>query len=112
MLTYKIQEDTSDANAFKIDSVTGLITTTALLDRESKDVYNIILEVSDNGKPSQSVTRILRINVLDIDDHKPRFVRDIVSITLKNYCFLNIHYKMQRTTAYFFYRTLYQWKYF
>lgn len=39
----------------------------------------MILEVSDNGEPPQASTRVLRINVLDVDDHKPRFVREIVS---------------------------------
>lgn len=39
----------------------------------------MILEVSDNGEPPQASTRVLRINVLDVDDHKPRFIRDTVS---------------------------------
>lgn len=79
MLTYKIQENTLDASAFRIDPDTGLITTMILLDREEKDRYKIILEVSDNGEPRQSVTSVLNINILDIDDHKPRFDRDVVS---------------------------------
>lgn len=61
-----------------LDPMTGLITTTKQLDRETKSTYKIIIEVSDNGQPPQSATRVLRIQVLDIDDHKPRFVRDIV----------------------------------
>lgn len=56
-----------------------MITTTEVLDRESKDMYNIILEVYDNGLPRQSATRVLQVKVLDVDDHKPRFVREIVS---------------------------------
>lgn len=49
------------------------------LDREKKSSYRVIIEVSDDGQPPQSVTRVLHINVLDIDDHKPRFNREIVS---------------------------------
>lgn len=49
------------------------------LDREAKSSYKVIIEVSDDGQPPQSVTRVLHINVLDIDDHKPRFVREVVS---------------------------------
>lgn len=56
----------------------GLITTLKPLDREIKASYKIIIEVSDHGQPPQAATRVLRINVLDIDDHRPRFVRDIV----------------------------------
>lgn len=43
-----------------------------------KSTYKIIIEVSDSGQPPQSATRVLRINVLDIDDHHPRFDREIV----------------------------------
>jgi len=49
------------------------------MDRETKDMYRILLEVSDNGQPKQSVTRILQIAVLDVDDHEPRFAREVVS---------------------------------
>lgn len=58
--------------------MSGLITTLKPLDREQKASYKIIIEVSDHGQPPQAATRVLRINVLDIDDHRPRFVRDIV----------------------------------
>lgn len=61
------------------DPISGLITTLKPLDRETKASYKIIIEVSDHGQPPQSATRVLRINVLDIDDHRPRFVREIVS---------------------------------
>lgn len=82
-LRYKIQDDIEDANTFRIDPVTGLIITVKSLDRETKSTYNMILEVSDNGEPPQASTRVLRINVLDVDDHKPRFIREIVSSRLK-----------------------------
>lgn len=61
------------------DPISGLITTLKPLDRETKASYKIIIEVSDNGQPPQSATRVLRINILDIDDHEPRFAREIVS---------------------------------
>lgn len=105
-LSFRIQDDIEDASAFKIgnfikdfffhsnklnffpkiyinsvfvDPITGLITTLKPLDRETKASYKIIIEVSDNGQPPQSATRVLRINILDIDDHEPRFAREIVS---------------------------------
>jgi len=49
------------------------------MDRETKDMYRILLEVSDNGQPKQSATRILQIAILDVDDHEPRFAREAVS---------------------------------
>ncbi|KAH8322014.1 hypothetical protein KR059_000394 [Drosophila kikkawai] len=76
-ITYRILPDTPDAEAFAIDAHSGLITTRESLDRESKNMYKILLEVSDNGQPKQSVTRILQIAVLDVDDHEPRFAREV-----------------------------------
>ncbi|XP_068148728.1 cadherin-87A [Drosophila tropicalis] len=76
-ITYRILPDTLDAEAFAIDAHTGLITTRQVLDREIKNMYKILLEVSDNGQPKQSVTRVLQIVVLDMDDHEPRFAREI-----------------------------------
>lgn len=62
-----------------LDPNTGLIITVKSLDRETKSSYNIIVEVSDHGQPPQAATRVLRINILDVDDHKPRFLRETVS---------------------------------
>ncbi|XP_058460277.1 cadherin-23 [Malaya genurostris] len=76
-LRYRIQSDIEDAKSFRIDDKSGLISTTKSLDRETKAMYNIIIEVSDMGEPPQASTIVLRINVLDIDDHKPRFERDV-----------------------------------
>lgn len=75
-LAYRIQDDIEDAKTFRIDKFSGLITTLKPLDRESKASYSIIIEVTDHGQPPQAATRVLRINVLDIDDHKPRFLRE------------------------------------
>lgn len=60
--------------------MSGLITTVKPLDREVKSTYKIIVEVTDDGQPPQSATRVLRINVLDIDDFEPRFIREVVSM--------------------------------
>lgn len=76
-LAYRIQDDIEDAKTFRIDKFSGLITTLKPLDREAKSSYSIIIEVTDHGQPPQAATRVLRINVLDIDDHKPRFAREI-----------------------------------
>ena len=77
MLRYRIQNDIEDAKYFKIETLSGIITTTQVLDREVKDKYNIIIEVSDQGEPPQASTRVLKINVLDVDDEDPLFMRDV-----------------------------------
>lgn len=78
-MRYRIQNDIEDAKYFKIEALSGIITTTKVLDRETKDMFNIIVEVSDQGDPPQASARVLKINVVDVDDEEPLFVRDVNS---------------------------------
>lgn len=78
-LKYQIQNDIEDAKYFKIETLSGVITTTQVLDREVKDKYNIIVKVSDQGEFPQASTRVLKINVLDVDDEDPLFNRELNS---------------------------------
>ena len=57
------------------DPATGVVTTKARLDRETKASYTLILVARDQGTPSQQATRRLNIIVKDIDDHPPQFIR-------------------------------------
>lgn len=82
-LSYNIQEDVENKDTFRIDHASGLITTLKSLDRETKSSYNIIVEVSDHGDPPQAATIVLYIFVLDIDDHKPRFIREVDATPLE-----------------------------
>jgi hypothetical protein len=61
------------------DGDTGLISTRLLLDREQKENYTLIIVIEDHGDPPQQASRVLQVQVLDIDDHKPLFVRGLVS---------------------------------
>lgn len=83
MLHYRIQNDIDDAQYFKIEPLTGVVTTTQVLDREMKSKYNVIIEVSDQGEPIQVATKVLTINVLDVDDEEPLFIRDITASPLE-----------------------------
>lgn len=71
-----------------------MIITVKSLDRESKPSYNIIVEVSDHGQPPQAATRVLRINILDVDDHKPRFIREVVSLHLNPIQYENVYLRL------------------
>ncbi|KAG5681556.1 hypothetical protein PVAND_010976 [Polypedilum vanderplanki] len=79
MLRYRIQDDIEDAKYFKIEALTGVVTNTRVLDREVKSKYNVIVEVSDQGEPIQIATRVLKIEVLDVDDEEPTFIREVNS---------------------------------
>ncbi|KAF5284599.1 hypothetical protein FQR65_LT02425 [Abscondita terminalis] len=76
---YLIPSNTS----FQINLVTGEIVTKDVLDRESKDVYDLVAEARDQGTPSRSSRVPLRIKVLDINDNAPEIVdpqEDVVSV--------------------------------
>ncbi|XP_062319241.1 cadherin-23 isoform X1 [Osmerus eperlanus] len=78
-LTYRFDPDTSPAALalFKIDSVTGRITVTGLLDREKGDLYTLTV-VADDGGPKKDST-VVSITILDENDNSPEF--DITSDT-------------------------------
>lgn len=71
MLTYDI---TPNSVPFNIDN-TGTITTNATLDREAKSMYMFTVVVSDGGSPSLSVATNVTVQVGDINDNPPQFIR-------------------------------------
>ncbi|KAF5281948.1 hypothetical protein FQA39_LY00472 [Lamprigera yunnana] len=76
---YLIPSNTS----FQINLVTGEIVTKDVLDRETKEVYDLVAEARDQGTPSRSSRVPLRIKVLDINDNAPEIVdpqEDVVSV--------------------------------
>ncbi|XP_029926425.1 cadherin-23 isoform X1 [Myripristis murdjan] len=77
-LTYRFDPDTSPAALalFKIDSITGRITVTGLLDREKGDLYTLTI-VADDGGPKKDSTVKVSITILDENDNSPEF--DITS---------------------------------
>uniref|UniRef100_H2ZZL6 Protocadherin-16 n=1 Tax=Latimeria chalumnae TaxID=7897 RepID=H2ZZL6_LATCH len=59
---------------FRINSKTGEITTTAVLDRETQATFSIKVLVRDGGTPSLSSTAQVLCSVLDENDHTPEFL--------------------------------------
>ncbi|XP_053325600.1 cadherin EGF LAG seven-pass G-type receptor 3 [Spea bombifrons] len=58
---------------FSIDSVTGLISTIEILDRESMDLHYFRVTAVDHGTPRLSATTMVAITVSDRNDHSPVF---------------------------------------
>lgn len=59
---------------FTINPSTGQIITSALLDRETKDNYTLIVVSSDAGSPeSLSSSTSVLVTVTDVNDNPPRF---------------------------------------
>ncbi|XP_069466826.1 cadherin-23 isoform X2 [Ambystoma mexicanum] len=61
------------ADAFKIVQNTGLITSTRLL--QSFERFNLTIVATDKGRPPLWGTTMLRVEVIDVNDNRPVFVR-------------------------------------
>ena len=68
-LTYSLD---FESNEFRIDPVTGIVSTRVTLDREVQHEYAIIVRVEDGGGLSAAST--VRIFVLDVNDNDPFFI--------------------------------------
>lgn len=65
--------DSRSQSMFKVDSRTGVITTSTSLDREQMDVHYFRVVATDDSFPPRSGTTTLQVNVLDCNDHSPTF---------------------------------------
>ena len=54
-----------------MDKITGILTLSQTLDYETEQLYQIKVEVHDNGIPSLSDTCLINIYVIDQNDHAP-----------------------------------------
>ncbi|XP_051950332.1 cadherin EGF LAG seven-pass G-type receptor 3 [Xyrauchen texanus] len=58
---------------FQIDPITGLLSTTHILDREHMDLHYFRVTATDHGSPRLSGTTMVTITVADRNDHSPVF---------------------------------------
>uniref|UniRef100_A0A8C9TNK3 Cadherin EGF LAG seven-pass G-type receptor 1 n=1 Tax=Scleropages formosus TaxID=113540 RepID=A0A8C9TNK3_SCLFO len=58
---------------FRIDPLTGSVTTLRRLDREVKDTHVFKVTATDGGTPRRSATAYLTVTVSDTNDHAPVF---------------------------------------
>uniref|UniRef100_A0A4W6E2A7 Protocadherin-16 n=1 Tax=Lates calcarifer TaxID=8187 RepID=A0A4W6E2A7_LATCA len=65
---------------FRINPVTGVITTTKSLDRELQEYYTVTVYAKDGGLPPNYAKATVRIQVLDENDNVPVFGRLYYSI--------------------------------
>jgi cadherin EGF LAG seven-pass G-type receptor 1 len=65
--------DARSQTMFKIDSKLGTVTTSATLDRELISMHYFRVIATDDSFPPKTGTTILQINVLDCNDHAPKF---------------------------------------
>lgn len=74
-------------NCFSFPSLSrrlsGKITTREPLDREAKEVHELVLEARDQGTPSRAARVPMKVTVLDVNDNSPEIVDpqgDVVSV--------------------------------
>lgn len=47
--------------------------TRSVLDHEERSVYRIAVAATDNGIPPKQTVRVLRVEILDVNDNRPTF---------------------------------------
>lgn len=67
---------------FAIDSDTGLVTTTATLDREVQGSIELHVSARDGGPNTKYASTHLKVTILDENDEAPRFSENVVEVTL------------------------------
>ena len=83
MLVYQIVEPFAH-NYFAIDSSTGAIRTTTVLDYEQRSVFQFTVQVHDLGIPrlfSESAANVT-IEVIDVNDCSPQFSQELYETTV------------------------------
>ncbi|XP_037628924.1 cadherin EGF LAG seven-pass G-type receptor 3 isoform X2 [Sebastes umbrosus] len=73
-LEYRLTGTSSDT-PFVINSATGWVTVSSILDRESVEHYFFGVEARDYGLPPLSATASVTITVMDVNDNRPEFLQ-------------------------------------
>ncbi|XP_054721928.1 LOW QUALITY PROTEIN: fat-like cadherin-related tumor suppressor homolog [Uloborus diversus] len=75
-VVYSFGSDVGNAaNIFRLDSVTGWITTLSSLDYETLSWYNFSIVAKDKGHPQLSSTTTVMLRIQDYNDNPPEFER-------------------------------------
>ncbi|XP_046730560.1 cadherin EGF LAG seven-pass G-type receptor 2 isoform X2 [Silurus meridionalis] len=74
-LEYSIEAlfDSRSNNLFAVDPASGLVSTVAELDRETKDTHVFRVTAVDHGSPRRTAMATLTVSVSDTNDHDPMF---------------------------------------
>ncbi|NXU56641.1 CAD23 protein, partial [Turnix velox] len=80
-VTYRMQVGMPRMD-FLINSTSGLVTSTTVLDRERIAEYYLRVVASDSGVPSKSSTTTLTVKVLDVNDESPTFFPSVYNVSL------------------------------
>ncbi len=78
-ISYSVASDAEPGvlTMFSIDSVTGLVSTLMMLDREIRDEYLFSVEARDGGTPPRVSRVTVVIHVTDVNDERPVFNQSV-----------------------------------
>lgn len=65
--------DSDGYGMFSIDPASGLIRTRVVLDHEERTIYGLAVAATDGGQPAKQTVRLLRVEVLALNDNRPTF---------------------------------------
>ncbi|XP_045495363.1 protein dachsous [Colias croceus] len=84
-VTYSIlnDRDTDGFGVFVIDSSTGVIKTSTVLDHEERSIYRLTVAAMDGGHPPRQTIRQLKVEVLDLNDNRPTFTSSSLSFKVR-----------------------------
>ncbi|CAH3873347.1 unnamed protein product [Pieris brassicae] len=75
--------DTDGFGIFVIDSSTGVIKTSTVLDHEERSIYRLTVAATDAGQPPRQTVRQLKVEVLDLNDNRPTFTSSSLSYKVR-----------------------------
>ncbi|XP_058922061.1 protocadherin-23 [Kogia breviceps] len=64
----------NQGQAFQMDTLSGVLTASAVLDYEYTRAYSLIVQATDKGIPRLSGTTVIKIQVTDTNDNAPAFL--------------------------------------
>ena len=73
LITYSIVDISRDGPIFAIDSKSGALTVSGVLDRELVDRYQLLVEASDHGDRRLVSTVNVTVTIIDVNDNQPIF---------------------------------------
>ncbi|XP_024280014.1 cadherin-23-like isoform X1 [Oncorhynchus tshawytscha] len=80
-LLYRLESGAQDR--FIVDSLSGAILVgNAILDREERGSYRLVILATDRGTPSLSGTATLSVILDDVNDSRPRFIEPVTTINV------------------------------
>ena len=73
LVTYAIVEMSGEGAIFAIDSKSGALTVSGLLDRETVEAFELVVEAADHGERKLAARVNVTVQILDANDNQPIF---------------------------------------